>query len=98
MRLWDVASLRLRGTSQPAGMALQRHSALVYAVAFSPDGDYLASAGADRGVHVWSAADGSLVRTYTGAAAAFDVQFSAEGGRLAVALANGSTAVIDLRR
>jgi transducin (beta)-like 1 len=96
VKVWDVGTLKARGT--PALFTLQRHAALVYALAYSPDGDYLATAGADRSVNIYSAADGSLVRTYLGPAAAFDAAFSPAGNRLAVAFASGVTTVIDLRR
>ena len=98
VRLWDLASLQSRGSTQPQGLLLSRHTALVYSIAFSPDGAYLASAGADRMVNVWSTSDGSLVRTYSGPAAVFDVQFSPSGQRLGVAFANGMTGLIELRR
>ncbi len=42
------------------------HSNLVWTVGWSPDGNLLASAGADRTVQVWKATNGSPVYTYTG--------------------------------
>ena len=42
------------------------HSASVNAVAFSPDGQFLASGSNDRTVKVWRVADGALLGTLTG--------------------------------
>ncbi len=95
VKIWDAATLRPKAA---ATLTISRHTSLVYAIAYSPDGDYFATAGADRGVHVWSSSDGSLVRTFMGPSAAFDVAFSPTGGKVAVAYASGAAAVIDLRR
>jgi eukaryotic-like serine/threonine-protein kinase len=42
------------------------HSDLLWTVAWSPNGKYIASAGTDRTVQVWNATDGSHIYTYTG--------------------------------
>lgn len=51
--LWDAASRTPRWTGQ--------HGRLVNAVRFSPSGELLASAGADKVCRVWRAKDGALV-------------------------------------
>lgn len=91
MRLWDAVAGRAKAT-------LARHTAMVYAIAFSPDGSLLASGSSDRSVHVWSVKDGSLVRSFTGASGVFDVAFSPDGSELAAACANSSVTVLSLRR
>ena len=91
--MWDPASGRSRLTLG-AGV----HSGMVYALAWSPCGDMLATAASDRVVAVWSALDGALIRPFTGPAAAYDVAFAPEGGKLAAAFATGAVAVLDLRR
>ncbi|MEO0768761.1 MAG: caspase family protein [Cyanobacteria bacterium J06649_4] len=45
---------------------LQAHTALVTAVAFSPDGTTLATAGRDEVIKLWNVADGQLIQTLTG--------------------------------
>jgi WD40 repeat protein len=68
VRLWDVETGRvMRELPGLSG----------YAVAFSPDGRWLASAGGD--VKVWELATGREVRTIHPPSTAWDIAFSADG-------------------
>jgi eukaryotic-like serine/threonine-protein kinase len=60
------------------------HSGVVNAVAWSPDGTRIASAGADNTVQVWNATDGSHVYTYHNHSNAVNsVAWSLDGTRIA---------------
>jgi WD40 repeat protein len=61
------------------------HDGLVYAVAFSLDGRYLATAGRDEAIRVWDAARGKLVRSLQGHAGTVRALAYSPGGRLASA-------------
>jgi transducin (beta)-like 1 len=69
---------------------------MVYSVAFSPDGELLVAASADRAVSVYSTKDGSLLRTFTGSSAAYEAAFSPEGDKVAAVFASGAVALVDL--
>ena len=64
-RLWDAE------TGQCI-FALTQHTQPVYSVAFSPNGQLLASGSFDKSLHVWSVRDGSLARTYMGKGGIFE--------------------------
>ena len=69
--------------------SLEGHEGKITALAFSPDGRTLISAGEDRQLLAWSAAGERLARL-TSEARVRDVAFSADGKMLATAAAEGS--------
>jgi WD40 repeat protein len=71
-----------------------RHAGLIRALAFSPDGQRLATASADRTAGIWNAATGRLERMLAGhAKAVTDVDFSPDGSRLATSSDDGTVKV-----
>ncbi len=75
---------------------LKGHTGWVLALAFSPKGDQLASAGHDKVIKIWDAATGQELRALGGHAAQInDLAFSPDGGRLASASFDKSVKIWD---
>ncbi len=83
LKIWNTGSGKLvREVSRP-------HGDMVLSVAFSPDGDYLATGGADRLVKVFQVKDGALVNEFQGHGHhILDVAWRADGTVLASASAD----------
>jgi len=85
-----------RRTSLDDGCPAQAHSAGLYAVAFSPCGQRLATGGEDRAVILWDARTGKAELVLQGHASMVrSVSFSADGARLASGGWDGTIRVWD---
>ena len=69
---------------------LNAHTDSVNAVAFSPDGQVLASASSDKTIKLWSVAKGSLLQTLQGTAAVNAAIFTPDGSLLITAGADST--------
>tara|TARA_B110001452_G_scaffold152418_1_gene126811 strand:- start:192 stop:1694 length:1503 start_codon:yes stop_codon:yes gene_type:complete len=90
IRLWDPETGK-------CCHVLDKHSDPVYSVAFSPNGQYLASGSFDHCLHIWSVKDGSLIKTYTGQGGIFEVCWNAAGTKVAACFSDNTVSVIDVR-
>lgn len=90
IKLWDVELGKVI-------YSFDAHREPVYSVAFSPNGEYLASGSLDRSLHIWSMKDGSLVKTYNGSGGIFEVCWNKEGDKIAACFANNTVCVLDFR-
>lgn len=91
LRLWDVATGRSKRSWQvdsSAGKEFYGKFA-VFAVAFSPDGKYLASAGRDGVVHLWTVETGKKKQTFEQKRKINSVAFSPTGEYLATGDVDG---------
>jgi WD40 repeat protein len=76
--------LRARAFDQPAPTELKGHTALVYSLAFSPDGKLLATASFDNTIKFWAWPEGKESRTLTGHTGnVYCIAFNKEGTTLA---------------
>ncbi|GMH25211.1 hypothetical protein Nepgr_027054 [Nepenthes gracilis] len=90
VKIWDVELGKLL-------YSLNGHRDPVYSVAFSPNGEYLASGSLDKSLHVWSLKEGRVVKTYAGTGGIFEVCWNKHGDRIAACFANNTVCVLDFR-
>lgn len=77
--------------------SLRKHTEPVYSVAFSPDGEYIATGSFDKKLYVWNVKDGQLVKQYAGGGGIFEVCWNKDGSRLAACFSDCSISILDFR-
>ncbi|KAJ0756594.1 putative transcription factor WD40-like family [Helianthus annuus] len=90
IKLWDVETGRLLHN-------LVAHGDPVYSVAFSPNGEYLASGSLDKCMHIWSVKEAKVVKTYMGSGGIFEVCWNKEGDKIGACFSNNVVIVLDFR-
>ena len=93
IHLWDVDTGNIQKTLKAPDL-----TNAVYSIAFSPDGQTLASAGYDVMIHLWDVDTGNIQKTLAGHTGAVSgVAFSSDGQTLVSRSRDGTVLVWDLR-
>jgi len=69
----------------------------VYSVAFSPDGQFIATGSIDRNVNIYSVKDGSFINTCQGTGGIFEVCWNYTGDKVAACFSNNLVSVLDFK-
>ena len=77
-------------------LTLRGHEGILQAVAYSPDGKLIATAGEDKTARIWHAETGQELFTLRHATAVGEVEFSPDGARLAIDAADGLVRLWDV--
>ncbi len=95
-RSWEYHFLR-RQNEQSLRLSIKGHDQKVLALAVSPDGELLASAGRDRSVRIWDSAKGREIVTLASDLFVTHLTFSPDGGRVAGVDTEGKLRIWDPR-
>jgi WD40 repeat protein len=73
---------------------IARHTNPVYAVSFSPKGQFFVTGAFDQVLYIWRVADAALVAEYRAPGGIFEAVWNPTGASIAVCLADSEVAVI----
>lgn len=88
VQIWEVATGNTLVT-------YRGHKNGIYAVAWSPDGSRIASAGYDGTLQIWEAISGTAIANYRGNAFLFGLSWSPDGNNVAVGSSSNTILVVN---
>ncbi|KAI5684494.1 hypothetical protein M9H77_05722 [Catharanthus roseus] len=91
VKVWDIGQGKLL-------CSLNGHREPVYSVAFSPNGEFLATGSLDKSVYIWSLKDGKMIKKYTANGGIFEVCWNKEGDKIAACSSDSVPCILDFRR
>lgn len=89
VKIWDIETGQAMHT-------LVGHSSSVYTVAFSPDGQLIASGSFDEKVCIWSVRDGRLLQIFNTNGAIFDLSWNKNGNKVAACTSTMGIYIFDV--
>ncbi|KAI5184768.1 transducin (beta)-like 1 [Nematocida homosporus] len=90
-RLWDLER------QEPLAI-LDKHTKPIYSVAFSPEGDLLATGGLDAVLRLWDVRSNEIAKEFHVDAGIYQVSFSTKTGQLAICSSDPRPIILDIRK